>query len=163
MSVHDNGVGTVEILAVNEEMLAELYRAYAGVYPEMADFWNHLADDELRHAGWVRALIERVERGELTIREGRFSPEAFNIFMEYLRQRTAEARAVPPSLFGALSVARDLETTMIEGSFHAAMDGDNDRVRQLLIALTESTKSHVAALNKVWLEHRPPRSMAQPG
>jgi rubrerythrin len=149
---------SLEIIAVNEDKLAELYAVYARLYPEINDFWLHLVSDELQHAQWVRRLADNARDGAFLLSIYEFNTKIFMDFREYIIQRIEEANKKSISLFQALSIARDMEKTMIEQPFFQVICSDNDQVSRLLRTLHESTEKHLQQITVEWVIHRPGHS-----
>jgi len=135
-----------------EDAIGDLYRVYAAVLPERRDFWMRLQNDERLHAQWVRDLMARVQRDELTIREGRFSPESFEVLLHYIRQRIDEAKAAPPKPLEALTVAKDIESTIVERAFFEVLESDDRVLQQILRNLHLNTEAHAAQVVRRWRE-----------
>ena len=144
----------MELIAANETTLAVLYEVYAGLFTEMTEFWQHLSADEREHALWVHRLEDNLRTGAFPLRVQLIDAPAFREFHAYLEQRIHEARSMPPSLFSALTVARDIEKTLVERPFFEVFDSDAPQVKQLLRALHDSTERHFHELLAVWEAHR---------
>jgi rubrerythrin len=103
----------------HEETVARLYTEYAGLFPDMAEFWNTLADDEKRHAAALRQIGQRIEAGELDFSAERFSLEAIRASTAFIESQLAVARHDPVSKALALSTAQAAEEKSIEyQTFH---------------------------------------------
>ena len=144
----------IELLAVNEDATAELYSVYAKLFPAARPFWLHLVGEEKLHALWVRQFAARMQRGEVDFQADRFSPSIYQDFLDYLHRRLTEARQQPLSLFEALSIARDLEDTMIEQVFFQVLEGDDPALQQMLRNLHHSTEAHRERVNERWTAER---------
>ena len=140
----------VEILAENEDATADLYAAYAECYPEHRAFWLRLVQEEHLHALWVRQMLDRVHSGEIDIREDRFTPETYQAFLDYLHRRLRETQSQSPTLLEALTIARDLESSMIEQVFFQVFEGDAPALQQMLRNLHASTQAHLAQIAQLW-------------
>ena len=56
MNPEDKEHGVIEKLALNEELIAKLYRSYAAKFPVLNEYWSSLAAEEINHAAWIRNL-----------------------------------------------------------------------------------------------------------
>ncbi len=146
MSEHEAMV----LLAETEARLGEIYRAYAGLYAEDAAFYAKLAKDEQVHARWVRSLIPRVAQGLITFREGRFLPEMFTAFRDYMVRRLQEAQTAPPSRLDALAIAVDAESTLIERNFYEVFASDDPEAAHTLRILSHSADAHQRITRERW-------------
>ena len=145
---------SIEQLAVVEDIIADIYAAYAATIPEFTDFWIEISVEELHHASWVRSLLHMYHAGTIYIEENRFSLDTILTFQTYLRDLLADARKGKTSAIGALSVARDLEGTLAESSFHQVFVTDAREVGELLNRLRHSTEKHVERIEQVWQEYK---------
>lgn len=143
------------ILAESETALHRLYAGYAEILPELGEFWARLAKEETTHAAWVNALSERLQAGELAFRDGRLVPQIFETFLGYVNERIAEITSAPPSLFSALSIARDIEDTIVEKHYYDVLEGDSPASRQLLAILGKTAHEHAERVRAMWEQHRP--------
>lgn len=155
MTVELLGEGqTVELLAQCEDKIGELYQHYAGLFPEEEEFWAKLARDEVGHARWVRALLPPVQRGQVTFREDRLGSQGFLLFYDYLVLRLREVQAHPISLIAALTVAVDIENTLVEKSFYDVFQSTDAEATRILTLLTRSAEAHLKATKDRWRRHQ---------
>jgi len=143
----------VELMADNEEALARLYRTYAQRFPELADLWSALAEDELTHAEWLRTFAGSIDAA-LHIDETRFRKEAVSSFGAYVREQTirAQTQQLPP--ITALSVARDAERALIERRFFEVFETDSVEMKHQLQRLADSVEEHIRKVEQSWEEYR---------
>lgn len=152
MSAREQALSILMLIITVEEAIGDLYRVYAAGLPDKRDFWMRLQSDERLHAQWVRDLVVRVRKDELTIREGRFSPESFEALLAYIIQRTEEAKIRPPKPLEALTVAKDIESTIVERAFFEVLESDDPVLRQILRNLHLNTEAHAAQVVRRWRE-----------
>lgn len=145
----------VEILAECEEALSVLYTLYAGQHPDYSAFWSGLAHEEQAHKTWARALAEKVQECEVTFREGHYSPEAYQTFFTYINERIRDARKQQVALFAALSVAVDIESTIVEKSYYEVFIGESEEGQRLLNALASSAQAHYQRVKEMWMRCKP--------
>ncbi|MEI7832468.1 MAG: hypothetical protein WCJ56_04645 [bacterium] len=153
MHEESKNFNSIEQLAVIEEIIADIYSAYAATIPDFTDFWNEISVEELHHASWVRSLLHLYQAGTIYIEENRFSLDTILTFQTYLRDLLADARKGKTTVIGALSVARDLEGTLAESSFHQVFATDAREVGELLNRLRHSTEMHVERIENKWQEY----------
>ena len=153
MALSPEQIEEVEAIAGHEQAIGDLYEAYARRFPEHADFWETLSEEEYAHAEWARKLGVHVEEGTIEIVPGRFRNKAIESSVNYLRQWTDEARKQEISLLYALSIANDIENALIDRKFFEIYETDSDEMVTILNALTEASREHrdrvVDLLNKV--------------
>ncbi len=154
MNEVDINSNSIEQLAVIEEIIADIYATYSRTIPEFSEFWNGISVEELHHASWVRTLLHMYQAGKIFIEEGRFSLDTILTFQTYLRELRTDAQLGKTTAIGALSVARDLEGTLAESSFHQVFATDSREVGELLNRLRHSTEKHVERIEHVWQEYK---------
>ena len=154
MPSKDKGSDIIEMLAKNEEAVAQLYSAYADRFPEHKDFWSGLAVEEIDHAAELRKLCEITAKGGLYIGEGRFSTIAISNFSSYVEKESEPDRVKASSFINALSVALYIEESIIEHKFFDVFETDSAELKQVLLNLAAETKRHLEQVKQLWNEHR---------
>jgi hypothetical protein len=135
-------IEAIGLMAAHESALAELYRTYAGQFPEHQDFWSGLAGDEVRHARWVAGFADDVKRGTAEVNPGRFESESMLASLDAVKERRAEAQTGEPSLLDALSSAKKFEDELIESRYFEIFDEDAPELKDLLKVLKAETEVH---------------------
>jgi hypothetical protein len=135
-------IETIGLMAAHESALAELYRAYAGLFDDHHDFWTRLADDEVRHARWIAGFADGVKAGHVHVNPGRFSSESILSSLDRARKRRQEAESGEPSSLEALSIAREFEDELLESRYFEVFDEDAPELKDLLKVLEAETEMH---------------------
>jgi hypothetical protein len=143
----------LELLAENEELVSDLYTKYAAKFPELKDFWQGLANEETKHAKWIRAINSQHEKGRLKINEQRFNQEAIKTHHRFLNKEINKASG-DISLQSALYTALYIEKSLIEKRYFEISSGDSTKVKQTLFDLEAATNDHINRVQRVWLEHQ---------
>ncbi|MHB9132936.1 MAG: hypothetical protein ACYDBB_17865 [Armatimonadota bacterium] len=144
-----------ELLIQIEEAIGQLYLRYAEIFPDQADFWREIAREEDVHVTWVRTIREGLEVGTVRFKDGRCVPEHYRTFLDYIQRRRSEALRAPLTFFEALSIAQDLESSIIERSFQQIFQGNSAKIQQLLHALDASTEKHLQRVKVLWAINQP--------
>lgn len=150
-----SNVYATQMLIDNEEGLAKLYQSYAAKFPVFADFWLQLAEEEVKHARWVRELQTDIKYGTITCNENRFDADLFSEYFTMLSQHLSDALHKKMTLFEALDTALFLERTYIEKSFFEIFEGDTETAKRVLDVLANGTKSHIQHIETLWERYRP--------
>jgi rubrerythrin len=74
--------------------------------------------------------------------------------LEYIKNQITEAQNKKISAKNALSVARDLESGLIEKKFFEVFEPDCRELKQVLLDLADATREHYNRIEKVWKETR---------
>ena len=150
---HDSVI-LAEMLASNEEVVGRLYQACAKKYPECEDFWTGLAVDEKTHADWIRQLAGQVGEGRIHIEPGRFKKEAIESFGKYVQEEISRIKGSDLPLITALSIALDIEKSVMESNFFEIFATDSEELKHVLHDLAEATEEHVKRVEECWAHYR---------
>jgi hypothetical protein len=71
----------IELMERQERLLAKLYGGFARNFPDHADFWNGLAQEELRHAELIQKLDAASQKGVVLFNEGKIKARTLLIFI----------------------------------------------------------------------------------
>jgi hypothetical protein len=143
----------LELLVENEEFVGDLYAKYAVNFPELKEFWQGLANEETKHAKWIRAINSQHEKGRLKIIKQRFNQEAINTHHRFLNEEINKISG-DMSLQSALYTALYIEKSLVEKRYFEISNGDNTKVKQTLFDLEAATNDHINRVQRVWLEHQ---------
>jgi len=152
MPITETQLKVIKLLAEHEKAISQLYKEYAQKFPEQKDFWSKIAAEEIEHASWIFKLRSQAKEGSLYFKEGRFKVEAIETSLEYVKSQTVEAQNKKISAKNALSVARDLESGLIEKKFFEVFEPDCREIKQVLLDLAIATREHYNRIKKVWKE-----------
>ena len=131
------------VLKEHEELLAELYKAYAERFGENRDFWMELSRDETSHASWLNDLQDQIADCPDAMVAERFPVAAVEASIKYVKRQIEKAGKPEFKNANALSIALDLETALIENKYFEVMEGDHPRVKQVLQLLKQDTREHL--------------------
>jgi hypothetical protein len=105
----------LEFLTDAEERISEFYRLCATAAPKEAEFWNDLADQELKHAENVRGMIKRITRDPKQFKPATsFSTVTIRLFiveMQGLTERLNAGHIPHDELF---PIALEIENSIVE-------------------------------------------------
>ena len=150
MPLTETQLKVIKLLAEHEKAISQLYKEYARKFPEQKDFWSKIAAEEMEHASWIFKLRSQAEKGSLYFKEGRFKIEAIKTSLEYVKSQITEAQNNKISAKNALSVARDLESGLIEKKFFEVFEPDCREIKQVLLDLAAATREHYNRIEKIW-------------
>ena len=118
MSVKPRTLGELNELAIALEHSAELlYRELAAMFahvPEIAQFWNNMANEEVNHSQWLEELHKSLEEHQLRKQvDSRFSEATWTLLQTSPKARL---RGVT-NLDEAYEMARDFESSETNAIF----------------------------------------------
>ncbi len=143
-------IRTLELMVEHEKAISQLYQAYARLFPKQKEFWSKIASEEIEHANWISRLHSQVEEELLYFKERRFNEAAIETSLEYVKSKLAEARKEKISAKRALSVARDLESGLIEKKYFEVFESDCREIEQIFLDLAAATREHYRRIEKAW-------------
>jgi len=132
----------VDLLAENELAIKQLYEFYAKTFPKEAVFWLDIANDEKDHAMALLSLKEKVDDIYVYFDEERFTPEAILSTKNYINERIKYVIENKINFLTALSVARDVENSLIERNYFKVFESDTPKIKNVLKKLEKETLEH---------------------
>ena len=150
----ENEINLITKLAKNEQTISQLYQAYAEKFPDYQKFWANLSSEEIEHSNWISDLNSKVNQGLISFSEERFKIEAIETFLKYLQQRLADIKEEKISLINALSIALDIENSLIERKFFEVFESDSEGLKYTLLSLAAATEFHRTKIKKILDEIR---------
>ena len=108
----------------------------------------------MEHASWIFKLHSKIKEGSLYFKEERFKVEAIKTSLEYVKSQITEVQNTSISAKHALSIARDLESGLIEKKFFEVFEPDCREIKQVLLDLAVATREHYHRIEKIWKESR---------
>jgi hypothetical protein len=136
----------VEMLANHELALKQLYQTYALRFPQFKDLWLKLVADEQHHADWLNSLLAKTGPANPLAPCCWPRPTAIESSLKYIQGEILRARRPEVTSMGALSIARDLESSLLEKEFFKVAQGASPEVREVLGRLVTGTKGHREAI-----------------
>jgi len=138
---------TCDLLVLHEEAIERLYRTFADRFEADREFWLALAAEEARHVAWLRALAQSPPPG-VRAAEERLRGQAIRTSLEFIGRETAKAASPAATRLGALSVAQDIESSMIERKYFEVLDADPVERQRLLRQIVADTQAHFARVRE---------------
>ena len=133
----------VDLMIEQELTLAELYLFLSKRYSEQGDFWLSLQGEELKHAQWVDYLKERVMAGTALFYEDRTRTVTIQSFIDHVNSIIKKFKTRKMPLKAALSLAVDIEASMLEQKVFKHFEGDDPELVRTLRKLSEDTARHL--------------------
>ncbi|HIJ89839.1 MAG: rubrerythrin family protein [Desulfobulbaceae bacterium] len=142
----------IALMLRQETLLARLYQIFSRKFPEHADFWNKLARDEEKHAGWLEQLREATEKKVMLFNEGRIKTYTLETFVQGLEEKIERAEADGFDTRQALICTIDLERSLIEKNVFSLFEGMTEKASRVMKFLAQETKNHQELAQKLYLE-----------
>jgi len=143
----------IELLAQHERAIGRLYSIYASNVPAFRTLFEELSEQEEGHAQLLEELGTAVSEGELCCLVDRFNPMAVRTALAYVEQQIERSRADSYiTSEQALSVARDMENSLIESKWFEVFEGDAPKLKETLEQLERETNKHRQLVQAAWIE-----------
>jgi rubrerythrin len=149
----DERESILDLLIRHELVVMRLYEACATAFPEQRTFWSRLAQEEAGHAEALRALHEASAR-EIESALARFAPQALRTSIEFVEDKTAKLKDGGIDTIGALALAQELESALLEDHFSKLLPLADPVLRPVLGSLASQTKEHQQIISDALAEAR---------
>lgn len=142
----------IGLLAFHEEVISRLYKVFANRFTDDRDFWLELSIEEIEHANWLHKLTERACAGEANLKAHMFKKPALENSINYIEGLIKNHELKIISKTNALSVAVDLEKSLLESRYFQVFESDFPETIETLHALERSTKEHLERVTQLLKE-----------
>lgn len=129
-----------------ELTIGRIYQAFAEQFPEQADTWTALADDETQHAAWLRELQHAADDSLIDIDLLLYNHTLLKYFLDHVTTVLAHAAAHHYTPEEALQTAVSLEFTIIEEQFYKIAVENETTLRRVFTSLEAATTQHAERL-----------------
>lgn len=133
----------IKLMIRHEMAIHSLYMTFAEQLPGMREFWKDLADEETAHAGHIRNLEQQLGQNVVRFNERRFNRAALLSSLDYMVKRASAALAEGITAVRALSLAADIEHSLLEHEYFAVFESDPPEIKIVLDRLHTETEQHL--------------------
>lgn len=133
----------IYLLTQQELLTAEIYRFFAGLFPDRRDFWEGLSREAMEHATWVEYLYKKASTDTVLFEEGKLKTYTVESFIKYLQDNLTKVKEKAPTLQTAFALALSIENSMLVR-----------RVFELFISSDPDTMSLLKDLRSKLNDHR---------
>ena len=132
----------IDLLIRQEELVGEFYRACAGKFPERSDVWLSLAVAEDGHARILRSVAADPAEGRAFTIHRNFALNPLRFMLQFVKKQTEALESPGFTLINALSIARDIENSILEKKVVEPAPGDSADIRAKIEQLKAETTQH---------------------
>jgi rubrerythrin len=136
----------LEMIISHELAIKQLYEGFASMLTSRKDFWQHLAEDEQRHADTLAILRSEPSVNTLLLHESQIKPQAIALSIGYVESLIERVQKGNINELQALSIAKDLESALLEKQFSKLSDLASKEMRAILVNLAAETERHRSAI-----------------
>jgi hypothetical protein len=136
----------IVLLTHQELRIAELYRFYASLFPDLREFWTDLSKDQMEYATWLEYFYKKSDEGAAQFQEGKVKTYTVESFVKYLEDNIAKVKEKAPTPPAAFRLALDIENSlMIKRVFDSFQSADRE-LANVLATLRDKKKDHLKRL-----------------
>lgn len=136
----------------HEINLAKMYEQFAKSHPNHQQFWSQLAREEAMHAKWIKSLAQYYKNGQNSSSGFKLNHQALKTAISHLEKQTEASKNGQLSLLTAVSIALDIEKSMIENKFFEIFDLADGKRERLRAGLEKETSKHRQKLENLFSE-----------
>ena len=141
-NIHD-AIDNLRLISEGEHHVSEFYGLCGEAFPEDGDFWRNLSSSEKAHSAVALKMAELVEKEPNKFKPGRsFNPASIRLFGMYLGELVENVRAGKMPKHELLSVALDIEGSIIELNYGDIVETEVPEYLALAHKLTNETDGH---------------------
>jgi len=129
-----------------EDLVGQLYKRYALLFPEQGPTWRQLAREEQIHAGALGAIRKLLDAGHVLENIGQFDGDLIEHEVGDVRRALKRAQADNLDLREAIKTARQLESSIIESQFYDVVTCRAPEFERIAKRLRDDTTKHIEKL-----------------
>jgi hypothetical protein len=126
-----------------ESLIAQLYEEFSRTDQDLSQFWHVIAKEENDHSQQLKTLLNLLDNGVLFNKIGRFDSAFISPVIDLLEKELESTRHTPPSRYHALSIALQVESTLIDSCFYDTVQADSLEYQAVASQLRLDTLMHV--------------------
>ena len=130
------------LLTQQELLVADLYRFFASLYPDLREFWNDIAKEQMEHATWVEYLYKKAQEGAVYFSEEKIRTYTVESFIKYLQDNLARVKEKAPTPSAAFSLALNIENSLLIKRVFERFQSADRELSNLLLSLREKKVDH---------------------
>jgi hypothetical protein len=106
------------------------------------------------HVKWIKTLAHHYRNGNIGVSDVKMNHQTLKTSISHLEKQTEASKNGQLSLLGAVSIALDIEKSMIENKFFEIFDLGDSKRRRIRAGLEKETSKHRQKLEKLFSELR---------
>lgn len=135
-----------DMLIKYELLISELYSCCANEFPQLSDFWNRLSKEEIKHAEAIKEILEQVDGRNIVYNPKRFNSRPLEISMQHVSDIIGRLKIGDIDLLGILSLALDIEQSVIESQYYEIFSGRDREFNVRLKQVRNESRQHAAII-----------------
>lgn len=148
----------LDMLIRHELAMKRLYELFSETFESHREFWQRIAADEQRHADLIGELQSTLFHEKGLHPFVRLTPQGVTTSIGYIEEQITRAHKGGFSLLQALSVARDIESALLERQFSRMQGAGMKELGPVLKTLVIETERHFGEITQALNAERPKHS-----
>jgi len=132
----------IVLLTQQELLVAEFYRFFSSLYPDLREFWGDLAKEQMEHATWVEYLYKKAQEGSVHFDEDKIKTYTVESFVKYLEDNLIRVKLKAPPQPAAFSLALNIENSLLVRKVFERFQSADREISNLLLSLREKKADH---------------------
>jgi hypothetical protein len=136
----------IVLFAQQELRIAELYRFYASLYPDLREFWTNLSMEQMEFATWIEYFYKKSDEGTAQFQEGNVKTYTVESFVKFLEDNLVKVKEKAPTLQAAFRLALDIENSLIVKKVFDRFQSADRKLATVLATLRDRKRVHLKQL-----------------
>jgi rubrerythrin len=133
---------SIDMLIRHETAIKQLYELFADVFPEHRAFWQGMVEEEQKHSDSLQGISSKESLKKWFMNDSQFQQLALSGSIEYIERQIERVKKANIGLMEALSIASDLEESLIEKQFIRLNISGPEEIKKVMKGLVADTQRH---------------------
>ncbi len=142
------GSSYIRKIMEHEEALQILYSCFASAFPKYREFWEQIAQEELRHKQMTLVLDQKTKTGEFGFRRPDYLYSNLVDSIQFVTNIIQRVETKGITMREALATAVKAESNMLESKYMEVIHEDSESAKRILGILRQDTESHLKKIKK---------------
>ena len=147
--MEENQQELIELLRRQENLLSELYAAFADKFSDFRKFWLSVSREEAKHAEWLGKLAAADAKGLVHFNKEHLNITAVRTFVSYIEGLLAKVSSTEFTVAKSFITAIDLEKALIEKNTFSKFAAVSPAALKVLESLKAETTKHIQKIEKM--------------
>lgn len=144
--------GVLELLKQHELVIKQLYDFFAEYFPQKKEFWLKIANEEQRHADFLKTLETNEAHVSWFTNSSHLSLAAIQSSIDFVIQERERMKVSGTTLLKAYAFSKGLEDALIEKQFSKLTVNVPPEIAHVVAVLVADTQRHAQEMTIALLE-----------
>jgi len=146
--------GVLELLKQHELVIKQLYDFFAEYFPQKKEFWLKIANEEQRHADFLKTLETNEAHVSWFTNSSHLSLAAIQSSIDFVIQERERMKVSGTTLLKAYAFSRNIEEALFEKYLSKIDINVHPEIAHVVAALAADTKRHAQEMTAALLEEK---------